>query len=274
MTVNTVAPENPAIEEAIARLARAAERTDLKLKRERLTNAPGEEAFTAKGPRVMLLHEQGPAAARWSQTVGLEDWPRGDGYRIKPLPGDAGAAGLVVASRETRGLLYGCYALAEEIERQGKLPLGFEQRSEPRFASRGWSSLTEDVWCRWVGGTPQWYRNEYYLAYLRDAFSQAPVYRINTFQLMGRGNVGELHNFINYERWDRLAEHRSAEARRLAQQQSEVLEDLARYAQRYGVRLFIWDHELQFPRDFAEAYPLPMRGLPGHDRRGVGSADH
>jgi len=218
VTIDLVAPEAPAMNEAVARLARAVKRAGIEMRQERTADAKERGATAVKGPRILLLHERGLEAAKWSRDVGLENWPLGDGYRIKPIPGKTEGPGLVVASRQASGLLYGCHALAEEIERQGTLPFGLDVRSEPRFAVRGWASQLEDFWCRWMGGSPDWFQNDRYLAYLRDAFSRAPSYRINTFSLMGRGEVGELHTFVNYDRWDRLAAHRSPEARLRARQ--------------------------------------------------------
>jgi len=106
-----------------------------------------------------------------------------------------------------------------------------------------------------MGGSSDWFRNEKYLAYLRDAFSRAPQYRIDTFMLMGRGNQGELHTFVNYVGWDKLFDRQSEEAKERAEEQAKVLENLASEAGQFSLRLFLWDHELQLPHDFANLYP-------------------
>lgn len=125
----------------------------------------------------------------------------------------------------------------------------------PRFSIRGWESQLENFWCKWMGGAPDWFRNEQYLAYLRDAFSRAPQYHINTFMLMGRGDQGELHTFVSYHGWESLSKQQSSEAKEKAAEQAKVLEDLSVNARRSGVELYLWDHELQLPDNFAELYP-------------------
>lgn len=125
----------------------------------------------------------------------------------------------------------------------------------PAFPIRGWESQLENFWCKWMGGEPEWFRNEHYLAYLRDAFSRAPKYHVNTFMLMGRGDEGELHTFVHHSGWDKLFARLSEDERRRADEQAQVLEGLAREAKAVGVDLFVWDHELQLPKDFAVLYP-------------------
>jgi len=124
-----------------------------------------------------------------------------------------------------------------------------------RFPVRGWESQLEDFWCRWMGGSPDWFRNERYLAYLGDTFARAPGYGINTFMLMGCGDQGELHTFVTYAGWDRLQARRSPEERIRAAEQATVLEPLSQEARRHGVALYLWDHELQLPPGLGDLYP-------------------
>jgi hypothetical protein len=135
--------------------------------------------------------------------------------------------------------------------------------SEGDFPIRGWESQIDDFWCNWMGGDPDWFRNKHYIAYLKDALHRAPGYHINTFMLMGRGDHGELHTFINYKGWSTLASLQSDEQRKKASEQAKMLQDLSVEAKQLGIDLFLWDHEFQLPENFGTLYPAA---------KGVGTA--
>jgi hypothetical protein len=173
-------------------------------------------------------------------------------------------------------LIYCCFSLGSTIIAQPltdspktyQVPASTENYAENVFRNgefpiRGWESQIDDFWCSWMGGDPDWFRNTHYLDYLRDALKRAPQYHINTFMLMGRGDHGELHTFINYKGWSKLSLIQSDEQKSKASEQAKILQDLSVQAKKSGIGIFLWDHEFQLPENFASLYPAA---------KGVGTA--
>jgi hypothetical protein len=170
--------------------------------------------------------------------------------------GYAFESGAVVAN-SSRGILYGAYALAEALERTGRLP---EPRvSKPYFPYREWqtAALQGNFNLPLGGGFDR--PLEEISAIVRRTIHEAPRYGMNALQLMGRVGEGiDVSWFIDYEALPKLrarrpigwsTDRRVDEVRRLADE-----------AHRYGLDFLIWDHEIAFPPGFVDAYP-EVRGV-------------
>ena len=255
VTVSTVAPESSTLDEAVAGSTSRLSERDWGCGGSGSRMPGPSEATVFGGPWYSAatcatvrkpLSRAAMLAWRTGRGTTVSRSSRSPGNRIAAWPWP----------RETAGLLYGCHAAGRGDRAAGQAPAADSMCR----ASRGLLSEDGPACCR-ISGAGQWadrpigFRTTATWPTSATPGARAPSYRINTFSLMGRGEVGELHTFVNYKRWDRLAVHRSSESRRRAKQQAEMLEHLARDAQRFGVRLYLWDHELQLPEDFADAYP-------------------
>ena len=135
------------------------------------------------------------------------------------------------------------------------LAFGAAWTEVPRFTFRGWETQIEGLWCEPRGGTPHWYKNEFYLNYLDDVLKKAPAYNANALILMGRHNYGEVHTFVSYRDWPRL--NRIYRERGQADRNLQIrrLNELIEKANKQGVGVFLWTHELQLPSELATLYP-------------------
>lgn len=178
-----------------------------------------------------------------SPTLGAE------GYRLR-----RDNAQYSVAASGARGLLYGAYSLADELE-HGSFQAG---EFVPRFADREWWSAAFQANFNLPLGGAFDRPIEEISAAVERIIREAPAYGINTLQLMGRAGEGgiDVSWFLHYDDFPKLQrrqlgwgiERRTAEIRKLA-----------RAAHAHGMDFLLWDHELVFPDNMLEAYP-EMRG--------------
>jgi hypothetical protein len=176
-----------------------------------------------------------------------------EAYRIRFM-----GSGPEVASGGSRGILYGSYALAEEMETKGGVrPI--DRISVPRFPIREWwSAAFQANFNLPLGGAFDRSIEEISEA-LSRTIEEAPRYGINTLQLMGRAGEGgiDLTWFLQYDAFPKL--HRRTIGWG-AERRIEEIRKLALQAHAHGLYFLVWDHELVFPDRMLEAYP-EMRGI-------------
>ena len=158
-----------------------------------------------------------------------------------------------VAASGARGLLYGSYALADELDHNSFQPGEFT----PRFRYREWWSAAFQANFNLPLGGAFDRPIEEISAAVERIIQQAPAYGINTLQMMGRSGEGgiDVSWFLHY---DAKLQHR--EIGWGIERRTAEIRKLAREAHRHGMDFILWDHELVFPDNMAQAYP-EMRGV-------------
>jgi len=181
--------------------------------------------------------------------------PEGFVLKLLPNPWHRRAKIWIIAGADARGTLYGAYEFASQVRTLNGLPEKLNVATKPAFPIRWWETQLEDFWNKHEGGSPYWYANEHYLAYLQDVLRRAPGYRVNGLVLMGRHDAGEVHTYLSYERFPEL--HAIYRDRRAAERkaQAEATNRLVAEARKHGVDIYLWDHQLHVPPEVTRVYP-------------------
>jgi len=126
---------------------------------------------------------------------------------------------------------------------------------QPFFSFRGWETQVDGLWCGSRGGSNHWYKNPFYLSYLDLVLQEAPKYDANALILMGRHNYAEIHTFVSYQKWPRLHQIYQNRGRKDRELQIQTLNELIVKAAKYGVEIYLWDHEIHIPSELSTLYP-------------------
>ena len=177
-----------------------------------------------------------------------------EGYSLQ-----AAGSRYIVSAHGDRGALYGAYALADALENHGSLQPAQEGIFRPRFRYREWWSAAFQANFNLPLGGAFDRPIEEISQVVEKIIKQAPRYRINTLQLMGRAGEGGIDAswFLHYDSFPKL-QHRQLGWG--IQRRTEEIRRLAREAHRHGLDFLLWDHEIVFPDNMLQAYP-EMRGV-------------
>jgi len=163
-------------------------------------------------------------------------------YKIDPT-----SQALVITASTPRALLY---AVAGDLTK----PI----HTKPHFKIREWWSAAFQANFNLPLGGAFDRPIEEISQIVSRTIHEAPRYRINTLQLMGRAGEGgiDLSWFLRYDDFPKL---RSRAIGYGIERRTEEIRKLAAEAHRHGLDFLVWDHELVFPDRMLEAYP-EMKG--------------
>ena len=176
-----------------------------------------------------------------------------DGYCIDWQKRDGHFTGTIRAVND-RGLLYGMYDFAGRLE-IGETQKEFSIVENPYFKHREWLTMAfQGNFNLPLGGAFDRAPEEL-LAGVKRILHSAPEYRINALQLHGRpGEEGvDIHWFVKYRKFPGLYKYYCYNSQR--DERVRYLRDICQYADKYGVDVLAWDHELVYPSQLKTAYP-------------------